>query len=305
MEKHLIIGPGVIGREVFNVLQESNKEVYLSGRTEGKIKNYVKMDALKSIEVFEKTKDFTHVYITIGLPYDRKIWKVEWPVIVDNIIQAGEAHGFKTIFFDNVYAYGTLNNPITEDHVLSPNSQKGTTRKIVDEKLISAMNHQDIMIVRSPDFFGPGATNSVCHIGFLENMIKEKQPNFIGSVGKKHSYAYSKDLARAIVDLALEEDTYKQTWHLPCYQTGSINEIVEAYNKELSTDFELKVMSKKSHKLLSIFIPILKELYEMRYQFDEDYSLDFTKFSSRFPKYKLTKFEKAIHTTILHYKEKI
>jgi nucleoside-diphosphate-sugar epimerase len=304
MEKHLIIGPGVIGKEVFQVLQEFNREVYLSGRAKSQNNNYIQMNALNPVEVLEKTKNFTHVYITIGLPYNQKIWKAQWPMIIESIIQAGKANRFKTIFFDNVYAYGALNNPINENHELSPNSQKGITRKNVDEKLINAMNQQHIMIVRSPDFFGPGASNSVCYIGFLENMIKGKQPVFIGLVGKKHSYAYTKDIARAIVELALQEDTYKQTWHLPCYQTDSINEMLDAYNRELTTDFKLKVMSRKSHKMLSLFIPILKELYEMRYQFDNDYILDFTKYSIRFPNYEPTRFENAIQTTALYYKEK-
>jgi nucleoside-diphosphate-sugar epimerase len=304
MEKHFIIGPGVIGQEVFSVLQSMNKEVYLSGRSDRNIKNYIQLDALNKSQVIEKTKGMTHVYITIGLPYNKKLWRNQWPIIVDNIIEASLTNAFKIIFFDNVYAYGRLHNPVTEQHDLSPISQKGLTRKIIDEKLIQVMKTQDVMIVRSPDFFGPKANNSVCYIGFLENMIKGKDPSFIGSANKKHSYGYTIDLARATVELSLQEDTYGQTWHLPCYQIDSIEEVVLAYNKSLSTRFKLKTMSIKAHKVLSIFIPILKELLEMRYQFDEDYILDFSKFKSRFPDFILTPFQKAIESTVSYFKSK-
>ena len=303
MEKHFIIGPGVIGQEIFSVLQSMNKEVYLCGRSDRNVKNYIQLDALNKSQVIEKTKSVTHVYITIGLPYNKKLWRNQWPIIVDNIIGASLSNAFKIIFFDNVYAYGRLQNPVTEQHDLLPISQKGLTRKIIDEKLIDTMNHQKIMIVRSPDFFGPGASNSVCYIGFLESMLKGKQPSFIGSMGKKHSYAYTKDLARAIVKLALEEDTYNQTWHLPCYQTNSITEILDRYNHEFLGQFTLKVISKKTHRILSVFVPILKELYEMRYQFDNDYILDFTKFSLRFPYFELTNINDAIKETVNYFKD--
>jgi hypothetical protein len=47
-----------------------------------------------------------------------------------------------------------------------------------------------------------------------------------------HTYAYTEDLGKALVELGLNEDTYGQVWHLPVNRaitfkelTGQINEL--------------------------------------------------------------------------------
>lgn len=297
-QKHLVLGPGIIGEEVFQYLKQNDFNCLFAGRSEKQQEDYLQIDASNKDQLVEKTVGISHLYVTIGVAYNRKKWRKEWPVITSNIIAAAKLNQFRIIFFDNVYAYGLFENPATESHPLNPNSHKGETRKMVDEMLLDAMDDVDIMIVKSPDFFGPLATSSVFYISFLENMLKGKKPMFIGSPNKQHSYSYTKDLAQAMVTLALAEDAYHQVWHLPCYQTAGIHEVLEISNKVLKTDFEMGYMSPFAVTLLSIFIPILKEVGEMRYQFDHDYVLDDSKFMERFPDFKKTDFKQAIKETI-------
>ena len=56
-------------------------------------------------------------------------------------------------------------------------------------------------------------------------------------------------------------------------------------------DFQL--ISAWKVRLLGMFIPFLKELYEMRYQFDRDYFFDSIKFEKYF-KFQPTKYEVGV-----------
>src|SRR5690554_4289915 len=135
-EKHLIIGAnGPIGKEIYQILKSSDQEVYRFGRRKIYEDDYICGDALDLDNVLEAVKDKKYIYITIGLKYDHKVWKQQWPKIIDNIILAAKKENSKIIFFDNIYMYGPqLSVPITETHEMSPISKKGIVRKEIHDK---------------------------------------------------------------------------------------------------------------------------------------------------------------------------
>src|SRR5688500_4473885 len=47
----------------------------------------------------------TVTYLTAGLPYSRKVWRRDWPLIMANVIDACIEHNSKLVFLDNVYMY--------------------------------------------------------------------------------------------------------------------------------------------------------------------------------------------------------
>ena len=54
------------------------------------------------------------VYLLAGLKYDLRVWRDLWPSIMNNVIEACKRANAKLIFFDNVYAYGKVVGPMTE-----------------------------------------------------------------------------------------------------------------------------------------------------------------------------------------------
>lgn len=302
--KKLILGAnGPIGTQLCNVLKDNNHEIVRFGRTEINASDYVVGDALVKDDLLRASEGCDIVYVAIGLKYDHEVWKRDWPIIIRNVIDVAKEKDLKVVFFDNIYLYGPeLAVPITEEHRISPISEKGEAREVIHNLLTAAMGDVDILIARASDFFGPMANFSMIHSSFLENMLEGKSPNFLGSANKKHSYSYNVDLARAMALLGDDQTAYNQVWHLPSYQTNSIHEMVDAYNRELNTDIKLKTTGRTMHRILGMFIPFLKELYEMRYQFDNDYVLSFDKFSRKYPEFEQTKFEDAIATTVDYFK---
>jgi len=51
-------------------------------------------------------------------------------------------------------------------------------------------------------------------------------------------------------------------------------------------------------RLLGLFVPILRELHEMMYQFENDYVFDSSKFQQRFPDFAVMPYDAGIANTI-------
>lgn len=134
------------------------------------------------------------------------------------------------------------------------------------------------LVARAADFYGPGANNSVLNELVINRMKAGKNPQWLYSGDKKHSFTYIPDAGKATAFLALQENSWNQTWNLPTdpsYPTGK--EITSILNRLLSRNAKLQVMASWMVSILGLFIPVLKEVKELRYQSDQDYCLDSSK----------------------------
>ncbi len=130
-----------------------------------------------------------------------------------------------------------LTVPFDENQLQNPASRKGRVRKKTTDLLLQACNSGRIKAVigRSADFYGPGAVNSSLYSSFLQRMLDGKAPMFIGMGGVKHTYAYTGDVGKALVCLALDEACCGQVWHLPVSEPLTIEEITAKVNKILGS----------------------------------------------------------------------
>ena len=247
----------------------------------------------------------THLYVCLGIAYDTQVWKCDWPRIIEAVIAAAKASNARIIFLDNIYMYGPgLDNPILESHRQKPSTRKGKIRKQIADRLMQAhaMGEVKVLIGRAPDFYGPGAVNSVHYVAFLENMLKGKAPQTFVPRGPVHTYGYVPDLGRALVRLARDEATFGEVWHLPVGAPVTLNDIMGFYNAALGTRFKPQIMPKFMASLLSLFIPTIGELIEMQYQFTDDYVLSDKKFRSRYPDFAVMPYAEAIKQTVAAFR---
>ncbi len=88
----------------------------------------MKADLLNYDETEKAVAGSKIVYLMAGLKYDARVWRQQWPVIMRNTIDACKKHQAKLVFFDNVYAYGLVKGPMTEETPYNPVSKKGEVR---------------------------------------------------------------------------------------------------------------------------------------------------------------------------------
>ncbi len=241
------------------------------------------------------------VYLTAGLLYDHKVWQQKWPVIMRNVIEGCKAHGAKLVFFDNVYMYDKAHIPhMTEQTPINPPSKKGKVRAEIHQMLMDEVNagQLEALIARCADFYGPDSKNSAILMTVFERLKEGKKAIWFCSDKYKHSMTYTPDAGRATAQLGNSSDAYNQVWHLPTdAQSLTGREWVRLFAKELGVQPRLQIASKFILRIMGWFVPIIRESYEMLYQYDRNYFFDSKKFETRFG-WKATPYEEGLKTIV-------
>lgn len=295
---------GIIGQELAKALTAYTTDIRLVSRNPKKVNDTDQLMAADLFDpeaVLEAVEGSEVVYLTVGLPYSAKIWRAKWPKIMENVIAACKTHQSKLVFFDNVYMYDVAHIPhMTEESSINPPSKKGKIRAQIATMLMDEVARGELtaLIARSADFYGPNNETSVLIETVYKNLKKQKSANWFCSPNFKHSFTYTPDAGKATALLGNTPDAFNQIWHLPTdpdILTG--REWVRLFAKTMDVQPRLTVLSKFMTRVLGLFIPVLRESYEMLYQYDRHYFFDSSKFEERF-NFKPTPYEEGVKSII-------
>jgi len=304
---HTILGAnGAIANGIAKELHNHNINLRLVSRNPKRIHDndeLVSADLLNAEQVMNAVKGSEVVYLTPGLTYNIKVWQDQWPRLMQNVINACKAHGAKLVFFDNVYAYGLVNGWMTEETPLNPVSKKGAVRKQLAEMLMAAQKEGlPVIIARSADFYGAASPISFMNVLVFEKIAKRQKPMLMASADKKHSLTYIDDAGKATAMLGMSDTSWNQVWHVPTADNPLTSKEMIAIAAELAGVKApgYTLLSKWMIKLIGIFMPVLKESYEMLYQNEYDYLFDSSKFNNAFH-FDPTPYRKGIEETLKSY----
>ena len=281
---------GTIGLEMARILPEYTNNVRLVSRNPKRAipsNELFPADLLKQVEVIKAVEGSDVVYLLVGLPYKIKVWREQWPVVMRNTIEACKTHGSKLVFFDNIYMYDRDHlSPMDENTLIRPTSKKGVVRAEVAKMLTNAVEEGEIeaLIARSADFYGPGRQeNSVLAQMVFNRLAADKSAQWIHSIDHKHSFTYTPDASRGTAILGNTDDAYGEVWHLPTASepmTGK--QWIEAIAREFGGETKVQIVTNFLMTIMGLFVPALKEVKEMNYQYDRDYVFLSDKFNKRF-----------------------
>lgn len=225
------------------------------------------------------------VHLLVGFKYDHKLWQEMWPRVMSNTIEACKRAGAKLIFFDNVYMYGKVSGPMTEETPFNPYSKKSEVRAKIATTLISEWKSGALtaMIARAADFYGPDTPNGVPNLLVFAPFSQKKKASWLVNDSVSHSYTYTTDAAQSLLQLAERATAWNQTWHVattPNPPTGKA--FVTLAAKEFGVAPEYRVLSRLMIRLAGWFNPLVAESYEMLYQNDSPYLFDSRKLAKEF-----------------------
>jgi nucleoside-diphosphate-sugar epimerase len=270
--------------------RSKNTQIKLVSRNPQKVNETDELfsaDLLNPTDVRKAVAGSSVVYLTAGIQYSAKVWKESWPKIMSNVISACKESKAKLVFFDNVYIYDAdYLNGMTEETPINPSSEKGKVRAEIADMILNEIRKGELtaLIARSADFYGPGIKNaSMLTETVFKPLANGKSANWMMSLNSKHSFTYTPDAAKATALLGNTDDAFNQVWHLPTAAnplTGK--EWIETIAKELGVRPKTQVASKFLVWVLGVFVPIMKEMVEMLYQYDRDYDFNSRKFEKRF-----------------------
>jgi nucleoside-diphosphate-sugar epimerase len=253
--------------------------------------------------VDDAIKDSEVVYLVVGFDYTLKVWEEKWPKLMRATIDACVKYKARLVFFDNVYMYDINAIPhMTEESSLNPPSRKGAVRKRISEMIMDEVKAGKLLalIARSADFYGPDNNKSFVNEMVYKNLLKGKAANWFIDADKKHSFTYTPDAAKATALLGNTDDAFNTVWHLPTDKnTLTGREFIELFSREMKAANKLFVMPMWMIKLAGLFVPVLKEMPEMMYQYNRDYYFDSSKFEKRF-NFKITTYQEGVRKTVQH-----
>jgi nucleoside-diphosphate-sugar epimerase len=226
------------------------------------------------------------VYLLIGLKYDVKVWRDQWPRIMANAIEACKRAGAKMLFFDNVYMYGKVDGPMTELTPYAPVSRKGEIRAQIATALMEEVKrgHLTAMIARAADFYGPAdARNGLPNVLVFEPFAKGAKASWLINDSLPHSITFSPDAARGMAMLAERDSAWNQVWHLPTAAPAPTGkEFIAMAAQAFGVKPKYRILNRAMIRVGGWFNPLVGELSEMLYQNDSRYIFDSSKFAREF-----------------------
>ncbi|MGB3799292.1 MAG: NAD-dependent epimerase/dehydratase family protein [Lewinella sp.] len=241
-------------------------------------------DLLDRKAIIDVTSGSEIIYLTAGLVYDAKVWAAQWPVIMDNVIAAARTHGSRLIFFDNVYMYGLLDRPITEESAYHPVSKKGEVRARIADTLMKAVQAGEVnaTIARAPDFYGAASKNSFLDGMVIDRIAAGQRPMWIGDKSRLHNFIFVPDAGRAMYLLGQHPEHDNQIWHLPTPDPITGQAMLDLIGEVFDHKPWAVPIKKWMLRLLGTFDPTIAGTVEMYYQYDHDYRFDSSKFQAAF-----------------------
>lgn len=294
---------GVIGQNIAKTLPQYTNKIRLVSRQPKKVNETDELlaaDLLITEQVNNAVKGSETVFLTAGILYRIKLWREQWPVIMNNVIEACKHHNSKLVFFDNVYSYGKVNGWMTEETRYNPCSKKGEVRAAIARKLMDATQTGNLqaMIVRGADFYGPQTPLSFLNAMVFENMAKGKKAQLMLNDSTKHSFTYTPDAGKATALLGNTASAYNQVWHVPTDKnvlTGK--EIVELAAQAFHIQPKYQVLPKWMIQMAGLFNGDIREAVEMLYQNENDYLFSSEKFEKAFPDFNITSYKEGLEQT--------
>ena len=287
----IILGSGgAIGRPLARALADYTDHVICASRTPhalptagGTTFEHRTVDLLDADAVRRAVAGCEVAYLTAGLRYRTAVWRAEWPRLIRNVIAAVRAANAKLVFFDNVYALGAAGYAnMTAASPLRPTSAKGEVRRRVLDDLAAARAEHGlrIAVARAADFYGPGIGSSLLQEMVVKRHLAGSSGLWPGPTDQPHSFTYTPDAARALARLGNDARAWGRTWHLPTDpRPWTLTDFATALGERTGCPARVSTLPKLVFWLLARFSADLRELYDVRRQYDRPYrfvSQDFT-----------------------------
>ncbi|MVM28734.1 NAD-dependent epimerase/dehydratase family protein [Spirosoma sp. HMF4905] len=260
-------------------------------------------------------KDF--IFHGINYPYNK--WFGNMDTATQKVIDAARprkaAQNHATIILPgNVYNFGNTTEPIREDSQPNPCTRKGQLRVAIEAMLEQAANAGQcrVMNVRLPDFWGPNVLNEGVKPIF-ENALNGKALPWIVNADIPHQSVYTKDAAEIIVRLLLRDwalqtqttSTIKpyEVWNYGGTVLPSMRAWFEQITSITGNSLNVQLYSRFIISVLGLFMPVLREVKEMLYLYENTILLDDQKVHALFPDFCPTPMKQALTETLTWFSE--
>ncbi len=277
MRTHTVVGAGQVGTRLASLLAEQGQEVRLVSRR-GTAPDGIKAisaDAsdLDSLQAASSGSDV--IYNCINPAYHR--WVQDWPPMSANLIAAAQAQQAVLVTLSNLYGYGPVEAPMTEQTPLSAHTRKGAVRAQMWREALAAHEAGRIRAVevRASDFIGDAGDQTNFGDRVIPRLRAGKAVSMLGKLDQPHTWTYTGDAATLLATVGSRPDAWGKAWHVPSTSPRTQEQVI----KDLACELEVPVPKMRTLgagmlRTAGLFNPTIRELVEMLYEFDQPFIMD-------------------------------
>ncbi|GGO66357.1 NAD-dependent epimerase/dehydratase family protein [Nonomuraea cavernae] len=286
MGKHVVVGSGQVGNHLAGKLLARGHEVTVVTRSGSGPAGATRVaaDVADQARLIEVTRGADVLYNCVNPRYHR--WLTDWPPMAASFLGAAEATGAVLVILGNLYPYGPVTGPMTEDLPLASTNPKFQVRAKMWADALAAHEAGRIRVteVRGSDYFGPGATDQ-SYLGdrFLVPLREGRTIQLVWPADMPHSWTYLPDVADALIVAGADERAWGRPWHVPTGEPRTFREMGERMAALLGRPApRLMRLPWPAVQAAGLFSPMIGELRHTRYQFVAPYVLDSSAFQRTF-----------------------
>jgi nucleoside-diphosphate-sugar epimerase len=280
MALHVIVGKGPVGTTTADLLAAEGHEVRVLSRSGGTSTGAVEhrqVDAADAGAVAAAATGAAVLYNAVNPAYHR--WATDWPPVATALLTAAERTGAVLVTMGNLYGYGRPTGPMTPDSPLAATDTKGRVRARMWADALAAHEAGRVRVTeaRAADFVGPQVPAGHSHLmRQLPTLEKGRRAWVVGDPDVPRGWSFMDDVARVLVTLGGDERAYGRAWHVPSAirsQREALTDLAAALGKPAP---KVSGMPWWTLRAAGVALPFMREVVDVRHQFDQPYVIDAT-----------------------------
>ncbi|WP_067454226.1 NAD-dependent epimerase/dehydratase family protein [Actinomadura macra] len=287
MGMHVIVGAGQVGAHLAERLTTRGHDVIVVSRSgsgpDGTER--VAADVADRARLVAIARGADAIYNCVNPKLHR--WAQDWPPMAASFLGAAEQTGAVLVTLGCLYGYGPVDRPMTEDLPLAATGTKGRVRAKMWQDALAA--HQAGRVrateLRGSDYYGPGSSDQayIGDVRFVKPLLAGERVTYLSDPSVPHAWTYLPDVAEALAIAGTDARAWGRPWHIPTGPAVSTREVAERLCALAGAPApRIRTLPRPLFTAMGTISPLLRELRETRYQFDNPYVLDSTAFETTF-----------------------
>jgi nucleoside-diphosphate-sugar epimerase len=275
MDAHLVVGAGPVGTAVARRLLADGHHVRVVTRSgsgpDGAER--VSADAADAARLADLADGAVAIYNCVNPTYSR--WEQDWPPVAAALLAAAEFSGAVLATVGNLYGYGRVDAPMTEQTPLAATGPKGRVRNAMWRDALAAHEAGRIRMfeVRGSDYLGG---NSMLSYVVTPALRRGRRAFVPADLDAPHTWTCTDDVAALLVTGVYDERAWGRAWHVPNNDPLTIRELTAIAAAQLDVTPKVATMPYAVLWAAGLVNPMAKELRETQHQFRHPFVLDST-----------------------------
>lgn len=286
---HVIVGAGPVGSSLARILTDDGESVVVvtrSGSSPG-------VDGVMSVAAdasdpaaLARVASGAAVIYNCANPGSYTQWERMWPPLAASLLSAAESTGAVLVTMSNLYGYGPVHEPMTAHTPMHPSDHKGALRLRMWQEALAAHESGRVRATeaRASDYIGPTLPESSSMLAmYARATLAGKTASAFASPDVPHAWTAIEDVARTLAALGREERAWGRPWMVPSSPPRSVRDVLTQMSRAVGAPApRLRVVPRWLLQVGGVFVPVLREVTGVLYQFDAPFEVDATETEETF-----------------------